>query len=105
MKHAGLPLIPLLTKTSNTAARISMAERLGAYLSDCVAARFGEAIYKSANSVEYGHNHLLNEDIKKNIDLLRSDYMEKQNACIKDTTVLRIAQELTASATLNGNTK
>ena len=47
----------------------------------------------------------MTDDIKKNIETLRVDYMEMQKACVKDATVLRIAQELNTSATLNGNTK
>ena len=105
MQQSGLPVIALLSKTSNPQYRVSMAERLGFYLSDCVAARFGEALYKSANSVEYGNSHILNEEAKRNIENLRKDYMDRQTACVKDNTVLKIAQELSTSATLNGNTK
>lgn len=105
MQQSGLPVIALLSKTSNPQYRISMAERLGSYLSDCVASRFGEALYKSATAVEYGNSHILNEDAKRNIESLKKDYMDKQTACIKDNTVLRIAQELSVAATLNGNTK
>jgi conjugative transfer pilus assembly protein TraH len=105
MQQSGLPVIALLSKTSNPQYRVSMAERLGFYLSDCVAARFGEALYKSANSVEYGNSHILNEESKRNIENLRKDYMDRQTACVKDNTVLKIAQELSVSATLNGNTK
>ncbi len=105
MQQSGLPVIALLSKTSNPKYRVSMAERLGFYLSDCVAARFGEALYKSANSVEYGNSHILSEESKRNIESLRKDYMDRQTACVKDNTVLKIAQELSVAATLNGNTK
>jgi hypothetical protein len=59
----------------------------------------------AANGIQYNNHYVLSEDIKKNIETLRVDYMDMQKACIKDATILRIAQELNASATLNGNTK
>lgn len=105
MKNAGIPLISLLSKTSNPSTRIAIAQRLGTYLSDCITARLGEGLYKAANGIQYNNHYVLSEDIKKNIDTLRVDYMDMQKACIKDATILRIAQELNASATLNGNTK
>lgn len=105
IKNSGIPLISLLSKTSNPSTRVSIAQRLGSYLSDCIAARFGEGLYKAANGIQYNNHYALSDDIKKNIETLRVDYMEMQKACVKDATVLRIAQELNASATLNGNTK
>ncbi|MEY4566434.1 MAG: hypothetical protein RLY14_1404 [Planctomycetota bacterium] len=105
MKVSGLPLIPLLTKTSNPEARVQMARKLGASLTNCIAAGFGEALYKAAGSIEYGNSHQISADAIRNKENLRNDYMVKQNACVEDYTVLKLAQQLTASATLNGNVK
>ncbi len=105
MKQSGLPLVPLLMRTSNPEARIGIAQRLGVWLVDCIAARFGEAIYKAANTVEYGHSHEITPEIRANIETIRTDYMARQNACLKDKTVLGIAQELIANSTLVGNIK
>jgi len=105
MKQSGLPLVPLLMRTSSPDARVGIAQRLGVWLTDCIAARFGEAIYKAANTVEYGHSHEITPEIRANIESIRTDYMARQNACLKEKTVLGIAQELIANSTLVGNIK
>jgi conjugative transfer pilus assembly protein TraH len=103
--QSGLPVIQLLTKTTNPNTRIAIAQKLGVYLSDCIGARLGESLYKSANSIEYGHSHEISKDVKANIEILRQDYMELQKTCVRDSAVLKIAQELSISASLNSNTK
>lgn len=103
--QSGLPLISLLTKTTNPNTRVSIAQQLGVYLADCIGARLGESLYKSANSIEYGHSHTISPDVKANIESLRLDYMVLQQACLRDSAVLKVAQQLSVSATLNSNTK
>ncbi len=105
IKNSGMPVIPLLSKTSNQAVRISIAHRLGVHLTDCLGARFGEAMYKAANGVQYGHHFELSEDSKSNIQQLRTDYLALQSTCLHDKTTLTIAQELLAVTNLNGNVK
>ncbi len=105
MNQSGLPVVPLLLRTSSPEARIGIAQRLGVWLTDCIAARFGEAIYKAANTVEYGHSHEITAEIRANIESIRTDYMARQNACLKEKTVLGITQELIANSTLVGNIK
>lgn len=105
IRNSGLPVIPLLSKTSNQSVRINIAHRLGVHLTDCLGARFGEAMYKAANGVQYGHHFELSEDSKANIERLRTDYMVLQRACLHDKTTLTIAQELLAVTNLNGNVK
>jgi len=105
ISQSGLPLIPLLTKTTNPNTRVSIAQQLGVYLADCIGARLGESLYKSANSIEYGHSHTLSSDVKANIENLRLDYMVLQQSCLRDSAVLKVAQQLSISATLNSNTK
>ncbi|OYU42353.1 MAG: hypothetical protein CFE44_24470, partial [Burkholderiales bacterium PBB4] len=105
IKASGLPVIPLLTKTSNPEARIQMARKLGSSLTTCISAGFGEALFKAARSIKYGNSHEMSDDVIRNTENLRVDYMDKQKACNDDYPVLKLAQQLTASATLNGNVK
>lgn len=105
IRASGMPLIPLLTKTSNQETRINIAHRLGVHLTDCLGARFGEAMYKAANGVQYGNQFELSADSKTSIEKLRVDYMDLQKSCIHNRTVLTIAQELVAMTNLNGNSK
>lgn len=105
IKQSGIPVISLLTRTSNPNTRIIIAHRLSSYLSDCVSAGLGEALYRAANAVESNNSFALPPDAKKNIEVLRQDFMTMQKACIKDTSVLHTAQELAAGSTLSGSSR
>lgn len=105
IKQSGLPVISLLSKTSNPNSRVTIARRLSWYLSDCVSAGLGEALYRAANAVDSNNSHAISVEAKANIEALRHDYMAKQEACIKDTSVLHTAQELAAGATLTSTTR
>lgn len=106
MNQAGVPLVPLLTRTSNPATRISIAQRLSPYIVDCVAARMGEALYKGANEVQNSNGYELSDDVKKRIADLRSDYLAKQFACLSDNRVYKVVVELNEATRLRaGNIK
>lgn len=105
IKQSGLPVISLLSKTSNPGNRAVIARKLSWYLSDCVAAGLGEALYRSANLVDSNNSHAIPPEGRANVEALRVDYMAKQEACIKDTSVLHAAQELAAGSLLVGNSK
>jgi conjugative transfer pilus assembly protein TraH len=105
IRQSGLPLANLLTKTSNASARITMSEKLSAYLANCVGARFGEALYKSARSVAWGHNIGLSNDVKSNVAQLGIDFEYRAQDCVKSNTTLEIANTLIAAASLNANSK
>ena len=95
----------MLTKTSNASTRLAISEKLGSYLTNCISARFGEALYKSANSIKSGPAYPISTDAERNILQLRQDYMQRARDCIKDNTTLEITQTLIAASTRWGNTK
>lgn len=101
--QAGLPIVGLLQKTSNPDTRMKIARRLRVPISDCVAAQLGVALYKAANGIRNNNSYVLSEDVKKNIDMLREDYMAKQDACAHDRSLLEITQQLNQAAMLTGN--
>ena len=106
LKQAGVPLIPLLAKTTNPAYRIAMAQRLSPYITDCVAARLGEALYKGANGIQNSSGYALSADIKQRIGQIRSDYLAKQTSCLSDTRVLQLITEINEATKMkSGNIK
>lgn len=94
LKQAGVPLIPLLSKTSNPDTRIAIALRLSNYIVDCVAARMGEALYKGASGILATDGLTLTNDVKQNINNIRDDYLAKQKSCLSDNHLLQIISEL-----------
>lgn len=101
--QAGLPIVGLLQKTSNPDARMKIARRLSVPIQDCVAAQLGIAIYKAANGIQNNNTYVLSDSVKKNIDNLRTDYMARQDACVRDRSLLEITQQLNQAAMLTGN--
>jgi conjugative transfer pilus assembly protein TraH len=89
LKQAQVPLIPLFARTSNNDFRAAIAQKLGHHISDCVAARMGEALYKGANTVQTG-GYTLSAAVKGRIDALRADYLAKQQDCLNDDKVLQL---------------
>lgn len=90
LKQSGVPLIPLFTSTSNPAFRIEIARKLSNRIVDCVSASFGEALYKSANNVQNSAQYVLSDNIRDNIKNLRTDYMAKQESCLKDRALIDV---------------
>jgi conjugative transfer pilus assembly protein TraH len=93
LKQAQVPLIPLFARTSNNDFRVAIAQKLGHHISDCVAARMGEALYKGANGVQTG-GYPFSDTIKSRVERLRTDYLAKQDACLNDDRVLHLMNQI-----------
>ena len=100
IKQSGVPLIGLLTKTSNPDTRLSIAQQLEPYITSCVTAKVGESLYKSANGIKDESGFTLSADAKTYIENLRIDYLKQQNICNDRQQVLSVINQLAASTTL-----
>ena len=98
--QTGIPIVPLLAKTSNPAIRISIAQRLSEHVVACVASAVGQSLFKAANSVQTGGDTALSEDTKKNIERLRGDFLKQRDVCLYDHKILDVIQELNESLRL-----
>jgi conjugative transfer pilus assembly protein TraH len=97
INQSGTPLIGLLTKTSNPATRISIAAQLEPYITSCVTAKVGEALYKSVNGIKSVSGYTLSPDTKPYIENLRTDYMRQQGLCQSNQQVLSVINQIDAS--------
>jgi len=104
LHQANYPIIALLQKTSNPEARKSMARRMRVGIRNCVAAQLGSALYRGAAAVGNNNSYVLTDEAKHNIERLRNDFLERQQSCDHDRSVLEIAQMLNQAAILNGFT-
>ncbi|ALK99941.1 conjugal transfer protein TraH [Massilia sp. WF1] len=104
LHQANYPIIALLQKTSNPEARKSMARRMRVGIRNCVAAQLGGALYRAASSIGNNNSYVLTDEAKQNIERLRNDFMERQQSCDHDRSVLEIAQLLNQAAILNSVT-
>lgn len=95
--QSGQPLIALLGKTSNPDLRVSIANRLSPLIVDCVAARMGEAIYKGALHIQDANGYVLSEQVKKNIERVRTDYLLKQEVCRNNDKLRAVLEEINLS--------
>jgi len=104
LHQANYPIIALLQKTSNPEARKSMARRMRVGIRNCVAAQLGSALYRGAAAVGNNNSYVLTDEAKHNVERLRNDFLERQQSCDHDRSVLEIAQMLNQAAILNGFT-
>ena len=98
--QSGIPFIPLLTKTSNPAMRIAIAQQMAPYITHCIAARIGEVLYKGANGIQDSTGYTLSRDQKLAIESLRLDYMDQQKLCTQSDRFERVLQTLNAATKL-----
>lgn len=103
--RTGLPVDGLLTKINNPSARIETAQKMSVYISNCIGARTGEALYKAASLIPYGNDYKITDDAKANTEALRQDFIRLRTACLADKTVLDKVLTLSAAATINSNNK
>ena len=96
----GTPLAALLTKTSNPNTRAGIARRLQPLIVDCIASRMGEVLFKGANLIQTTTGFSLDDDQKKNIASLRTDYLAYQSRCDEGDTLHKIVGELNDDAKL-----
>lgn len=106
MKQAGVPLASLLSKSSNPATRVAIAQRLAPHIVDCVASKMGEVLYKGANLIQTTTGFDLTSDQKDRIKMLRTDYLAKQTACNNSDAMLKIVLEINEGTRfINSNNK
>ncbi len=103
IKQSGVPLIGLLTQTSNPNTRSSIAARLEPHIASCISAKVGEALYKSSNGIKDVTGFTLTDDAKKNIDALRVDYLQHQDSCDSAKNVMSVINQLVLTTTLQSN--
>jgi conjugative transfer pilus assembly protein TraH len=103
INQSGVPLIGLLTKTSNPNTRASIAARLEPHITSCISAKVGEALYKSSNGIKDVTGYTLTDDAKKNIEALRVDYLHQQDTCNSAQNVISVINQLVMATTLQAN--
>lgn len=101
--QAGAPLIGLISKTSNPGMRLDIAHRLRTPIEDCVVASLGRAIYQAAKGIQTNNTYPISDAVKANIEKIRTDYLAKEDACVKNNAILEITQLLNQAAILTGN--
>lgn len=104
LQQTRYPLIPLMQKTSNPDARVSIARRLRVGIRNCVAAQLGSALYRSASAIGNNNSYRLTEEAKQNIERLRADVLSRQQSCDHDRSVLETVELLNQAAVLNSST-
>ena len=96
----GIPLIGLISKTSNISVRAEITKRLGEHVVTCAAAGVGQGIWQALTATQTGGQNNLSDATKANVDRLRKDVASAQDTCANDHRVLDIATELEASLRL-----
>jgi conjugative transfer pilus assembly protein TraH len=96
----GIPLVGLLSKTSNLSVRQAITQRLSDHIVTCAAAGVGEGIWKSLTASQTGGQNSLSDAVKANVERLRKDVNRYEDICANDHRVLDIASELEASMRL-----
>ena len=97
----GVPFIPLMTRTNNPNTRLQIAQQLSPYITECVAAKMGEVLYRGANEIQNSTGYEIDKDQKHNLDDLRTDYLHYQYDCNNSGAFLRILQTLNAATRFN----
>jgi len=103
--RTGLPIDGLLTRINNPLARLETAQKMSLYISNCIGARTGEALYTAASLISFGNDYKITDDAKANTEALRNDFIRLRTACLSDKTVLDKVLTLSAAATINSNSK
>ena len=93
----GIPLVGLLSKTSNLSVRTAITQRLSEHVVTCAGAGVGSGILKALTASQTGGQNNLSETAKANILHLRDDVVRFQNTCANDHRVLDIATEIQAA--------
>lgn len=104
IKQSGVPLIGLLSKSTDPSTRVAIASQLEPHITACISAKVGEALYKAANGVKDVSNYQIPEDSIVNIRLLKEDYMTQQNICNERKAVANVISQL-VNATILSTTK
>ena len=99
----GIPLVGLISKTSNVSVRTAITQRLADHVVTCAAAGVGSGIWKALTASQTGGQNNLSDTAKGNIERLRKDVLRFQDMCANDHRVLSIATELEASMHLPAN--
>ena len=99
----GIPLVGLISKTSNVSVRTAITQRLGDHVVTCAAAGVGQGIWQALTASQTGGQNNLSDDTKANVERLRKDVVRFQDTCANDHRVLDIATELEASLHLPSN--
>lgn len=100
--QSGVPLIAFLTKTTNPDTRRSVAAQLEPYITSCITAKVGEALYRSANGINDVAGYSISTESKQNIKQLRDDYLVQQQVCDQRTAFWQLVNGFNASIALQG---
>lgn len=100
LRQSGIPLLALMSKTSDPLHREQIAHKLKQRVVDCVTAEFGQALYKGATAIQTNNSYKLTDAQLKNIDSLRSDVSLAIHDCSNDDSVLKVITALNEAATL-----
>ena len=93
----GIPLVGLLSKTSNLSVRTAITQRLADHVVTCAAAGVGAGVWKALTASQTGGQNNLSDTAKANVERLRKDVVRFQDTCANDHRVLDIATEIQAA--------
>jgi len=93
----------LLHKSADIGVRIDIGIKLGEYVSTCLAARVGQALWQSANKMKTGNNYTPAPDFKDYVDQLQIDYKREGEQCSQSRKVIDSLDLLTKRAQLQDN--
>jgi conjugative transfer pilus assembly protein TraH len=90
----GIPLVPLLSKTSDPTIRVSIARRLAEDVISCSTAAVGHSIWRAAITTQTGSGNGLSEATKANLNKLRDDTQHYETECLDAHRVMDVATGL-----------
>jgi len=93
----GVPMVALLSKTSDPTIRTSIAKRLAETVIGCSAAAVGQSIWRAALATQTGGDNGLSETTKANINRLRDDAQRYDADCRDDHRAVDVATGLEAA--------
>lgn len=100
VQQSGTPLLRLLSKTADPNMRIGIASMLEPYITSCIAAKVGDALYRAANDITGVGGYTYPDSMHERISDLKNDFIAHQNSCNKREQLMAVMQQLNMATNL-----
>ena len=98
-----IPLVGLISKSTNPSMRQAIAQRLADHVVTCLAAGVGDAVWRAMNASQTGGQNNLSKDTKQNIEKLYQESQAYGATCATDHRTLDMANQIDAALRLPAN--
>ena len=95
----------LLDKSADPSVRITIAVKLSEYVSTCMSARFGQALWQAANMMKTGNSYEPSDEVKRNVSDLQIDYKKEGELCNTSRAIIDSMDLLIKQSQLSDNRK